>query len=165
MTLTDKIKHVAEQKGETFASLERLLDFGQGTIRKWDSSNPSSDKLKKVANFLGVSVDWLLSDEDNASAGMNSTSLLEADADIITKEERRLVKNFKNLSPKRQDELLNQSAILLEKDKQEKDNEVRSFRIAARGNANATLDLTPAQIKELKTWLDNYEQEDLKDLI
>lgn len=60
MTLTEKIRHLCDEKGETLASLERKMDFGNGTIRRWDTTVPSGDKLSKVADFFHVSVDYLL---------------------------------------------------------------------------------------------------------
>ncbi len=60
MTLVQKIKALCEEKDITFAALERRLDFGNGTIRKWDNATPSGDKLAKVADYFGVSVDYLL---------------------------------------------------------------------------------------------------------
>lgn len=60
MTLTEKIRRLCDEKGETLASLERKMDFGNGTIRRWDTTVPSGDKLSKVADFFHVTVDYLL---------------------------------------------------------------------------------------------------------
>ena len=35
MTLLDRIKELCDARGETLASLERKMDFGNGTIRRW----------------------------------------------------------------------------------------------------------------------------------
>ena len=60
MTLVEKVRELCERHEITFAALERRLDFGNGTIRKWDNATPSGDKLAKVADFFNVSVDYLL---------------------------------------------------------------------------------------------------------
>lgn len=60
MTLTEKIRMLCDEKGETLASLERKMDFGNGTIRRWDTTVPSGDKLSKIADYFHVSVDYLL---------------------------------------------------------------------------------------------------------
>ena len=60
MKLTERIRTLCKEKRETLASLERKLDFGNGTIRRWDSTIPSGEKLSKVADFFHVSVDYLL---------------------------------------------------------------------------------------------------------
>lgn len=63
MTLLDRIKSLCDGHGETLASLERKMDFGNGTIRRWDNTIPSGDRLSKVADFFGVTVDYLLGRE------------------------------------------------------------------------------------------------------
>lgn len=61
LTLKDRIKKLAEAKGiGGIPKLESELGFGNGTIVKWDKSSPSADKLNKVADYFGVSVDYLL---------------------------------------------------------------------------------------------------------
>lgn len=62
MSIIIKIKTIAKERGYTLASLERELGLGNGTIRRWDNTLPSADKLLKVAELLGVSVDYLLKD-------------------------------------------------------------------------------------------------------
>lgn len=60
MPLVQLVKDLCEEHGETLASLERKMDFGNGTIRKWDKATPSGDKLAKVADYFDVSIDYLL---------------------------------------------------------------------------------------------------------
>lgn len=60
MELTERIRELCQKNKTNFAALERELGFGQGTIRKWDASSPSGDKLDKVADYFDVSVDYLL---------------------------------------------------------------------------------------------------------
>ena len=72
MTLLDRIKILCDAKGETLASLERQLHFGNGTIRRWGDAIPSGDKLSKVADFFNVSVDYLLGRTDNGSSSEES---------------------------------------------------------------------------------------------
>ncbi|MEF9960971.1 MAG: helix-turn-helix transcriptional regulator [Cellulosilyticaceae bacterium] len=62
MTITDRIKELCDHKGITIAALERALDFGNGTIRRWSTTSPSVDKLKMVADYLGVNIDYLIGD-------------------------------------------------------------------------------------------------------
>lgn len=57
VTLVEKVQQLCESRDITFAALERRLDFGNGTILKWDNATPSGDKLAKVADYFQVSVD------------------------------------------------------------------------------------------------------------
>lgn len=72
MLLTERIKSLAEPQNMTFASIEREIGIGRGTIRKWDTNCPAADRLLKVANLLNTTTDFLLT-------GDNHNSLLSFD--------------------------------------------------------------------------------------
>ena len=82
MSLVERIRTVAEKNELTLAKVERDLGFGNGTIRKWDSNSPSVDKVSAVANYLNVSVDYLLERTDNqqVSTDRNNSSKFELPA-------------------------------------------------------------------------------------
>ncbi|HEL2254777.1 TPA: helix-turn-helix transcriptional regulator [Streptococcus suis] len=63
MGILEKIKLLANEQALTLAELERKLDFSNGSLRKWDTSAPSGDKIEKVADYFNVSVDYLLGRE------------------------------------------------------------------------------------------------------
>ena len=65
MGLVDRIDMLAKALGHTLTSLERELGFGKSSIRKWDEKKPSCDKLLQVANFLSVSMDYLMTGDDS----------------------------------------------------------------------------------------------------
>lgn len=55
------ISNLCKKKGISIARLERECGLGNATIRGWEKSSPTVDRLKLVANYLGVTVDELLS--------------------------------------------------------------------------------------------------------
>lgn len=55
-----RVKMLCEQHNLTVPKLESILGFGKTTIKKWEDSSPSADKIIKVANYFGVSTDYLL---------------------------------------------------------------------------------------------------------
>ena len=61
MGIIDRIKAKTDLK---LAQIERELDFGNGTMRKWDTSLPSFDKVIAVADLIGVSTDYLAGREE-----------------------------------------------------------------------------------------------------
>jgi len=63
MTLLERVRTLCYERDMTLASLEKTLGFGNGTLSRWDTSSPSSDKLAKVADFFSVSTDQLLGRE------------------------------------------------------------------------------------------------------
>lgn len=64
MSIKNRIKDLANQRHQSIAEVERHLAFGNGTIAKWDSRSPSSEKLQKVADYFDVSTDYLLGRTD-----------------------------------------------------------------------------------------------------
>lgn len=56
----NKIKKLCEKSGVSFTRIEKETGLGNGTISKWKDSIPTVDKLKKVADYFGVTVDELL---------------------------------------------------------------------------------------------------------
>ena len=57
------IRELCEKKSISIRKLESELGFSHGTIGVWDKSRPSIDRVEAVANYFGVSVDYLLGRE------------------------------------------------------------------------------------------------------
>lgn len=58
--LYDKIKEIAEEKEVSIYRIEKDTGISNGTISKWNTAIPSSNYLKKVADYLEVSIETLL---------------------------------------------------------------------------------------------------------
>ncbi len=65
MTILDRIRSLANDRKVTLAELERNLNFSNGSLRKWETSTPSGDKIEKIADYFNVSTDYLLGRTDN----------------------------------------------------------------------------------------------------
>ena len=59
MTLKDRVKALAQERGISLPALESELGFGNSTIVKWDKSTPNADKLNAVAKYFNVTVEDL----------------------------------------------------------------------------------------------------------
>lgn len=64
MTLRDRIKQLCKEKGISVNKLEMDLCFGKGYISKLDKSTPNSEKLQKIADYLEVTLDYLMNGTD-----------------------------------------------------------------------------------------------------
>lgn len=62
--MLERIKGLCTQNNLTIGELEKKLNFGNGTVRKWDNSQPSIDNVMKVANYFNVSIDYLAGNGD-----------------------------------------------------------------------------------------------------
>ena len=83
ISLTEQIHELAKQNGTSFSGIEKALHFGNGTIRAWDQSKPSYDKVVAVADFFGVSIDTLVG---------------RASGDYIAEDERQLLALFRSMN-------------------------------------------------------------------
>lgn len=81
LLLTERIKLLAEPLHMTFASIERDIGIGRGTIRKWDTNCPAADKLLKVANLLNTTMDFLMTGN---SCDESSTVISHDDAEWLS---------------------------------------------------------------------------------
>lgn len=58
--LKDRIKQLCKSKNVTMAKVEADLGFAKGYLSKLDTSTPNGQKLSQIADYFGVSVDYLL---------------------------------------------------------------------------------------------------------
>ena len=79
--LYNRVKELCQDKGITIAKLESDLGFSNSTIRKWgNTTSPSIDKIVKVAQYFGVSTDYVLGMSDIE----DSVDVVINDSDIIS---------------------------------------------------------------------------------
>ena len=89
-----RIKQLCIDNGITIAELERILGFGNGTIRNWDKVNPSVEKVRLVAEHFGIGVDFLLSNKDIPSKEAQEMAIR---FDNYTEEQRNLIRCYMSL--------------------------------------------------------------------
>lgn len=73
MTLFERIKKTAKERGISLTALSVKSGLGEKTIYKWKEKEPSANRIKAVADVLGVSVDYLLGNTDDMHANKKST--------------------------------------------------------------------------------------------
>ena len=81
MTLKDRVKALAQERGISLPALESELGFGNSTIVKWDKSTPNADKLNAVAKYFNVTMDYLYGMEKSTS--ISTVNLSGKQADIL----------------------------------------------------------------------------------
>lgn len=59
--LLENIQRLCKERKKSLAEVERECDIGTRSIYRWDENMPAVDKVKRVADFLGTTVDALLS--------------------------------------------------------------------------------------------------------
>lgn len=66
MTTYEVVAELCKQKGIAITTLEKELGFGRGYIGKFKTkgTNPTAKKLQQIADFFGVSIDYLISGKE-----------------------------------------------------------------------------------------------------
>ncbi|WWL94425.1 helix-turn-helix transcriptional regulator [Pediococcus acidilactici] len=77
MTLFDKIKKIANERGYSIAEVERKAGISTNYLYQWKKREPSPKSLASVAHVLGVSVDYLLGKTDEEVEDHKETSDIE----------------------------------------------------------------------------------------
>lgn len=60
MDIYERVQYLAKNQGLSVRELGNKLNIGPTTLYKWKNQTPKSDILIKVADFFGVSTDYLL---------------------------------------------------------------------------------------------------------
>lgn len=113
-SLVDRIETKIKEKGLNFKRVERECGLGNGTIKRWAEQSPRLDKLVTVAEYLQVSLDYLVfGSESETSPNGDSIDLdtykkdqgLACDGSPLSPIEADLVAMFRLLPPSHQEEL------------------------------------------------------------
>lgn len=91
--LFSKISDLCNDKGITIWKLEKVLGLGNATIRKWETAMPSVDKVQKVADYFGVSIDYLLDRKSKIELSADS-KIIAISFDSLPPEKQELVKRY-----------------------------------------------------------------------
>ena len=91
MTISERIFYLLETKNLKKADLSKATGIKSNTISDWETkkTNPQSDKIARICDFLEVSCDYLLT-------GKESTP------HYLTVNEKRMLSIFKELSEREQ---------------------------------------------------------------
>lgn len=86
MTVFERIQDLAKKQGKSVKDVSRDLGFGESTIYKWKTQSPKAKDLEKIADYFGVSVDFLLGREEKISLA-EKHKIFAFDGGDITDEE------------------------------------------------------------------------------
>ena len=60
VSIVANIKKIALEKNLTIKQIGKESGVGENAIYRWDKQNPNLSSLKKVSNYLNISIDELL---------------------------------------------------------------------------------------------------------
>ena len=71
MTLFERLKLLAKKQGQSINDVEENMGYSKNTLYRLRTTNPSAKKLQELADYFGVSTDYLLGRTDNPSIDQN----------------------------------------------------------------------------------------------
>ena len=99
--MKERIKALCKDNGISMNKLEETLVFGKGYISKLVSSTPNATKIKKIADYFNVSVDYLMTgnEVENEKYYLNDETAQVAQEIFENKELRALFDVQKDMDP------------------------------------------------------------------
>ena len=98
MNTFERIKEISKERGLNLKKTAIEAGLSENAIYKWKTQTPQSNALQKVADVLGVSVDYLLGNTDDMHANKKDESTVDLiaahwgiDLDNLSKEEKAIV--------------------------------------------------------------------------
>lgn len=120
MTAYERIETLRKQKKISQGNLEKELGFSNGSISKWKNSTPTFERLQKLADYFGVTVDYLMNGNENSaekpSYYLNDETAAIAQDIFENKELRALFSVQKDMSPEDLKALHNMALALKRKE-------------------------------------------------
>ncbi|QIL49897.1 helix-turn-helix transcriptional regulator [Weissella coleopterorum] len=104
----ERIKKISRDKGMSLSQLNKKANMKDNVIYSWKSKEPSATAIKKVADVLGVSVDYLLGNADEMLPNKEGTTnepvdnsiegikarLVSYDGSPVTDHDAKLIKQY-----------------------------------------------------------------------
>lgn len=101
MTLFERIEELRNARGISQGKLEKELGFSNGSISKWKNSTPNPERLKKLADYFGVSVEYLMTGEEPNGYYLNEETAKMAQEMFEDPDMRSLFDMKRNMPPER----------------------------------------------------------------
>ena len=102
MTVYERIESLRKERKISQGNLEKELGFSNGSISKWKTSMPKPERLQKIADYFGVSVDYLMTGKEKEGGEryyLNEETTKMAQTIFENKELRMLFDAAQDASP------------------------------------------------------------------
>lgn len=92
MSTYEIIKELCKKSGIAQTALETELGFGRGSIGKLRNGSTTAERLQKIADYFGVSVEYLTTGKENSTYNEKLTRKDEKDINAILANTEQLLK-------------------------------------------------------------------------
>lgn len=98
MCSVDRVKVLCRERGVAVSKLEKDLGFGNGYIAQLRKGVFPADRLKKIADYFGVTFDWLLSGGSDVPPTSQFDSRRESDEYYpLSPQEKQIIDMYREL--------------------------------------------------------------------
>ncbi len=101
MTLNERIVNLCEKKGISQSKLEKDLGIAKGSVTKWKTQEPRHSTIEKVADYFGVSVEYIMTGEESSGYYLNEETAKMAQEMFEDPDMRSLFDMKRNMPPER----------------------------------------------------------------
>lgn len=102
MTFYERIEELRKKRKISQGNLEKELGFSNGSYSKWKNSIPTHERLQKLADYFGVSVEYLTTGKDDRLSERN----VDVDFMLLTDDDsREVLIEYKTLDKDRKEML------------------------------------------------------------
>ena len=99
MSAYDQIKKLCDERGIAVTALEKELGFGRGSIGKMRTVRPSADRIQKIADYFGVTSDYINTGEATGGYYLNEETARLAQEMFEDPDMRSLFSMKRNMNP------------------------------------------------------------------
>ena len=78
MSVYERIESLRKERKLSQGKLEKELGFSNGSVSKWKNSTPTMERLQKIADYFGITVDYLMTGKESDES--ESSILIESNA-------------------------------------------------------------------------------------
>ena len=64
MDMKERVQELCKKNSMSVSELEKTLGFGNGYISKLGQSTPNTSKIKLIADYFNVSIDYIITGEE-----------------------------------------------------------------------------------------------------
>lgn len=101
MSVYERIESLRKSRNISQGKLEKELGFSNGSVSKWKNSTPTPERLQKIAEYFGVSVDYLMTGEEKQGYYLNEETAKMAQEMFEDEDMRSLFDMKRNMPPER----------------------------------------------------------------
>lgn len=84
--MVDRLESLCKQHKTNFSKLEKTLGFANGSLKKSDPAKIGADRVKKLADYFGVSMEYIMTGEMPA-------------AFVLSDIEKQIIEAYRRMSP------------------------------------------------------------------